>query len=286
MQISKAVITAAGENQRRLPLQILVDLDGQKRTVLSILLREILDAKIKEICVVLRPGDEAAFREAAPEYEAVLRFVVQAEPRGYGDAIWCAREFTHDEPFLHLVGDHLYIPGQSGATHLLELARKEACSVSAVRATHESLLSSFGAVGGQPVSQYPGLFEVETVLEKPTPTVAEQRIIVPGLRAGHYLTFFGLHVLTSSVMDILGRLKSEDPKRRVTLSDALAILPTQERYLALQLNFERFDLGDPYGLLSSQLALALSGHDRDKILSLLVGMLAGEPGRAREAARG
>ena len=51
------------------------------------------------------------------------------------------------------------------------------------------------------------------MIEKPTPTEAEQRLIVPGLRAGHYLCFFGMHVLTPAVMELLG----EDGKASVTL---------------------------------------------------------------------
>ena len=35
----------------------------------------------------------------------------------------------------------------------------------------------------------------ERVIE-PTPSVAEQQLTVPGLRAGFYLCFFGVHVLT------------------------------------------------------------------------------------------
>src|SRR3712207_7748358 len=40
------------------------------------------------------------------------------------------------------------------------------------------------------------LFPYTTLFRSPTPTEAEQRLIVPGLRAGHYLCFFGMHVLT------------------------------------------------------------------------------------------
>ena len=49
----------------------------------------------------------------------------------------------------------------------------------------------------------PGTAWVCKALTKPTPTEAEQRLIVPGLRAGHYLCFFGMHVLTPSVMAML-----------------------------------------------------------------------------------
>jgi len=51
-----------------------------------------------------------------------------------------------------------------------------------------------------------GLYEIEKVLEKPTPTLAEEELIVPGLRAGHYLCFFGMHVLTPTVFELLESL--------------------------------------------------------------------------------
>ena len=74
-----------------------------------------------------------------------------------------------------------------------------------MQATRESLLPYFGAVGGRRLPGGQDLYRVETVIEKPTPTEAEQHLVVPGLRAGHYLCFFGMHVLTPAVMEILGR---------------------------------------------------------------------------------
>ncbi len=53
MKIRKAVITAAGRNQRTLPLQTLIDRDGAEKSVLRIILEEVLTAKIEEICVVV-----------------------------------------------------------------------------------------------------------------------------------------------------------------------------------------------------------------------------------------
>ena len=57
------------------------------------------------------------------------------------------------------------------------------------------------------------LYRIDTVIEKPTPTEAEQRLVVPGLRAGHYLCFFGMHVLTPTVMDFLGPARQLFPRR-------------------------------------------------------------------------
>jgi UTP--glucose-1-phosphate uridylyltransferase len=178
---------------------------------------------------------------------------------------------------LLLVGDHLYVSKgpTSCARQLLEIASTEACAVSAVQATHESKLPYYGVVGARRLPGQAGLYQVDRVLEKPTPTVAEQKLIVPGLRAGYYLCFFGMHVLTPGVMDILRELSAEARGAGgVHLSDALAKAAERERYLACELQGRRYDIGVPYGLFTAQLALALSGQDRDEVLTKLVELMA------------
>lgn len=273
VKVTKAVITAAGKNQRTLPLQMLVDRDGVRKSALAILAGEITAAGISEIAVVVCPGDEAAFAEAAGAFARNMRFIPQVEPRGYGHAVHCAAGFTGDDPFLLMVGDHLYISREerSCAAQLLETATAAHCAVSAVQATHESKLPHYGAIGGRRVQGGEGLYEVETVIEKPTPTEAEQKLVVPGLRAGNYLCFFGMHVLTPLVMEILGRALEGGA---ADLSCALAEIARREKYLAHEVSGRRLDIDRHYGLLSAQIALALSGKDRDEILTLLIEQLA------------
>jgi UTP--glucose-1-phosphate uridylyltransferase len=95
---------------------------------------------------------------------------------------------------------------------------------------------------------------------------------VPGLRSGHYLCFFGIHILTPLVMELLGR--QIEAQGGAALSPVLAQLAQQERYLALETHGRRYAVDARYGLLTAQLALALSGHDRDEVLSTLCEMLA------------
>jgi UTP--glucose-1-phosphate uridylyltransferase len=280
MEIKKSVITAAGKNQRTLPLQTLVDRDGASKTALSILVEEINQAGISEICVVIPPGDRAAFMAAAGAHAGRLCFVEQQDPAGYGHAVHCARDFVGREPFLLLVGDHLYVSGGAKrcAQQLVEMASTERCSVSAVQSTHESKLPYYGAIGGRLVAGRKGLYEITDVLEKPTPTEAEQRAVVPGQRAGHYLCFFGMHVLSPLVIDLLDELLRERPSGgSLTLSAALSKLAGRERYLAHELLGHRYDIGARYGLLTAQLALALDGDSRDEVLALLVELLASRP---------
>ncbi len=275
MQITKAVITAAGRRQRTLPLQTLIDSDGQEKPVLTILVEEALRAGIEQVCVVICPGDERAYAEAVGAYANRLTFVPQAEPLGYGHAVYCAREFVGQEPFLHLVSDHLPISHtETGcAQDLVQAAERNACAISAVTPSRESLLPYFGCIGGKRVSGSSRLYTVERVMEKPTPTEAEQWLVISGLRAGHYLCFFGMHVLTPMVLEILGA-RLEAQREAVTLSDALDELAHRERYLALESRGRRYDVGVRYGILMAQVALALAGQDRETVLSHLLELLA------------
>src|SRR5688572_12693768 len=185
VEIKRAIITAAGKNQRTLPLQFLVDRDGSTKTALNIIIEEILAAGIEEICLVVWPGDQKAYAAAAGEHARRLHFEEQVAPLGYGHAVWCARGFSGDKPFLLLVHDHLYVSRSPKrcAQQLVEIAAAENCAVSAVQATHESKLPYYGAVGGRLDGGRKGLYKVAEVVEKPTPTEAEQKLIAPGQRA-------------------------------------------------------------------------------------------------------
>jgi UTP--glucose-1-phosphate uridylyltransferase len=273
MKIQKAVITAAAPSQRTLPLQTLIDRDGQERTVIRILLNEVRKCGIEDIAVIIPPGDRLAFAEAAADRN--IEFIEQTGGGGYARAIHCAHAFTAEEPFLHLVGDHLYAGanGASSAKRVVEIAEEEGCAVSAVQATRETWLSQYGVVGAQRIAGKQSLYRVQKVLEKPTPTEAEQELSVSGLRAGYYLCFFGMHVLTPAVMHILARGLRDAPQT-ITLSAALSDLAGREQYLAFEQTSRRYDIGVKYGLFYAQLALALEGKDRNGVLAQLLELVA------------
>ena len=274
MRVKKAVITAAAKSQRALPMQTLFDQDGVERSVLSLIVREAVQAGMGDIGIVVCPDDEDAYAKLLADDPVRITFIPQVEARGYAHAVSLARDFVHSEPFLHCVGDHIYAGSDASgsARQLVLLAEAESCAVSAVQVTRENLLPFYGAVGGQAVTGRTDVYRVDTVLEKPTPTEAEQKIIVPGLRSGQYLCFYGMHVLTPSIFDILeGMLKVSSAG--VTLSSALAELAQREQYLAVVQRGRRFDVGVKYGLFNAQLALALMGRDRDLVLTELINVL-------------
>ena len=277
MKIRKAVITAAGDHHARLPLQTLVDRRGEIRTALRLMLDEVVDSGIDEVAIIVRPGQQDSYLTAAGPHASRLFFFEQSNPRGYGDAILRACDFVGDESFLHLVSDHLYLSRTDRlcAQQLIETATKHECSVSAIQPTRENEVAFFGTVGGTPLAQSDNLYEVSTVIEKPTPTVAEQRLIVAGQRAGYYLCMFGMHVLTPTVLTLLQKSLNTAPAgQNIDLSTSLNQLAQTERYLALEIDGTRYNISFKYGLLLAQLAFSLSGDDRDLILTELVNLLA------------
>ena len=306
MQITKAVITAAGRGARQYPasdtvqkaMLPLVDRDGLAKPVLQIIAEEALDSGIEEICVVSAPGDESVYRRHFRSYAENLRasfkgfdwaenqarrlddleerltFAVQPDADGYGHAVWCARSFTGGQPFLLLLGDHLYVSGEERrcARQLLDLAEAEGCAVSAVQATREHLIHQYGTLTGKRVPDRPDVYAIEEIVEKPNPTLAELRLQVPGLRAGHYLCFFGMHVLTDGVFDLLGELVDRDVREsgHIQLTSALNALARREKYLALETRGARHNLGVKFGAVDAQIALALAGVDRERMLAGLL----------------
>lgn len=273
MKITKAVITCASPNQRKLPLQTLIDRDGNEKSVLEVLVEEVLKAGIDKIGCVIFPGDEHTYTDVVGDFSRYIHFIEQDQALGYGHAILQAADFIGDESFLHLVGDHLYVSRNdtSCAKHLVSIAEKEECAISAVSAIRESTMPNYGVIGGKRVKGSTDMYKIETVVEKPTPTEAEQKLFVPGIRSGHYLCFFGMHVLTPTIFKILeNNLKSLLKGGKLNLSSALEELTTLEKYLAVEKHDWRYDVGTKYGLLKAQLALALSGKDRDYVLTELL----------------
>ena len=269
----KAVVTAASPTEYHLPLQTLVDSEGVAKTALAIILDDLFASGIDSAAVVIYPGTRDIFLRAAGEHADRLTLIEQEAPRGYGHAVWSAHEFTGDDPFVLLVGDHLYLSndGPSCVSQMLKVAAGHEGCISAVNPTHESQLRYYGAVAASRVPVSPSLFEVHDVIEKPTPTLAEQELIVPGLRAGNYLCFFGMHLLTSRVMEHLGREVTRiEEGQKLGLSPTLAVIAAEKKYLAVELAGQRFNIGERYGLLRAQLSLALAGPHRDEVLTDII----------------
>src|SRR5262249_14915631 len=140
------------------------------------------------------------------------------------------------------------------------------------QATREHLIHQYGTLTGKRLHDRPDAYAIDEIIEKPNPTLAEMRLQVPGLRAGYYLCFFGMHVLTPTVFHLLDELVRRDVREagQIQLTTALNALARREKYLALETRGARHNLGVKFGGVEAQIALALAGVDRERILALLL----------------
>lgn len=308
MKIRKAVITAAARGERLYPVADtiqkamlpVIDTDGLHKPVIQAIAEEAFLSGIEEICVVGAPGDGERYinaftslrdnlvksfksvdwaRQEAEKIDHLLsrvQFAEQAEPLGYGHAVYCAKAFVDNEPFLLLLGDYLYVSnliGKRCATQLIELAVEQDCSVSAVNPTIEHQIGRYGTLTGKHIPNKSGVYQIEKLIEKPSLSVAELELQTPGLRVGYYLCFFGMHVFTPTVFDILEKHIARGTGN-TPLTPAVQELAEIETYLALEMKGNRYDLSGRTGLLRAQIALGLAGEAHDETLSSMVELLA------------
>lgn len=313
MNIRKAVITAGARGERLYPVADtvqksmlpIVDIDGINKPIIQIIAEEALSCGVEEICIICAPDDEKKYLENFRSLQKTLEtsfknsswaqkqalsiknlmdrlsFSVQKDPLGYGHAVYQAKQFVNNEPFLLLLGDYLYvsdIQGKRCAQQLVELARQEDCSVSAVNPTIEHQICKYGTLTGKSLINVNGIYQIEKILEKPSISQAELELQTPGLRAGYYLCFFGMHVFKPSVFDILKKLIDSSNKNNVFLTPALQELASTDKYLALEMKGSRYDTSKKLGLMTAQIALGLSSGMRDEVLSQMVQLLS-ESGR-------
>jgi len=316
MKVRKAVITAAGRGTRQYPASTtvqkemfpLVDVDGLTKPTVQIITEEALAAGIEQVCIVTAPGDaemyqrhfrglsddllpafhgkEWALRESEQlaRMNEALSYVTQSSPQGYGHAVYAARAWVGDEPFLLLLGDHVYVSSHRErkrcAQQVVEVFERTGQTVSSVKRTPAKMLSLYGTVQGQPLPGEDDLYRVTRMVEKPSPEVAARDLRTPGLRDDEYLCFFGMHVFTPQLFALLEDNIRHDRREKgeFQLTSAQAMLAAQGPYLAYEAEGQRYDMGVPFGLAETQLALALNSPLREEMIASVVRILA-EQGR-------
>src|SRR3954463_16797798 len=248
-KVRKAVITAAGRGTRQYPASTavqkemfpLVDRDGLTKPVIQIIGEEAIESGIEEICIITQPGEEKLYREyfkrldddmvksfrgkdwAILESEKLgafgdrMHFAVQETPEGFGHAVYQAKKFVGDEPFLLLLGDHIYISDIKDrcGQQLIKVYEQYMCdAVTGVQPTLERLLHLFGVVQGKPIDPAKGIYKADLIIEKPPIDVAREKLTTPGLPAGNYLAHFGMHVFGPRIFDSLEYLMKNNIREK------------------------------------------------------------------------
>jgi UTP-glucose-1-phosphate uridylyltransferase/mevalonate kinase len=278
-KVRKAVIPAAGFGTRLFPaskatkkeLFPIVDRDGVAKPVILLLVEEALGAGIEEVIIIVQENDLDAFRSffdvqvTIENYNKLPRhsqqyaqrileigrrvsFVTQTAQEGFGHAVYCAREAVGNEPFLLMLGDHLYRSANevSCAQQLIAAYNQHGLSILGLRCTLENQLANFGTATGVWLETN-RLLNVSEFAEKPTIDYARNNLRVPGLPEKEYLTVFGQYIIKPNLFDYLEEHIKNNVRERgeFQLTSALDRLRKEDGFLGLIVEGQRYDIGLP-----------------------------------------
>jgi UTP-glucose-1-phosphate uridylyltransferase/mevalonate kinase len=287
-RIRKAVIPAAGFGTRLFPatkatkkeLFPIVDRDGIAKPAILVIVEEALEAGIEEVIIVVQKNDLDDFRflfneqisienynKLPPQSQEYSRrllemgrhvtFVLQTAQEGFGHAVYCAREAVGGEPFLLMLGDHIYRSGSDTtcASQLLEAYQRHGQSLVGLRRTPEDQIGSFGTVTGVWL-EGESLLGISAFAEKPTPDYARTNLRVPGFPEGEYLTLFGQYIVKPKLFDYLKEHIENNVREHgeFQLTSTLDRLRQEDGFMGLVMNGRRFDIGRPEEYLETLVA--------------------------------
>jgi UTP-glucose-1-phosphate uridylyltransferase/galactokinase len=280
-RVRKAVIPAAGYGTRLFPatkavkkeLFPVIDRNGRAKPIILAIVEEALSAGIEEVGIVVQAADrplfEAFFHETLPvehfqklsredqDYARVIedigrrvKFLPQDVQEGFGHAVHCAGEWVGDEPFVLMLGDHLYASDAEASCgrQLLDVFERVGHSVVGLMRTPMADVRHFGCVTGL-WREKDAVLSITDFVEKPDPDYAREHLRVEGLDAETAMTVFGLYVLTPRIFALLGEQIRRNLRERgeFQLTSCLDLLRQEEGFSGCVVRGRRFDIGIPEG---------------------------------------
>jgi len=275
--VRKAVIPAAGLGTRVLPATKAVPkelLPLADTPTIQYIVEEAVASGVQHIAIVTSRTKRAIedHFDVSPELRAALErkgdqkklemfyhienmaqisFTRQPEPHGLGHAILMARDIIGDEPFGVLLGDDLVdSPGDPCLGQLMRVHAQVGGSVLAVMRVPHDQVSRYGVVAFDPADDLNArTHRVRELVEKPPVDQAPSDLII-----------IGRYILSPSVFAAIERTPP-GAGGEIQLTDALRQLSQTEPIWAYEFVGERYDTGDPVGLLTTSLAFALQRPD-------------------------
>ncbi|NLF17544.1 MAG: UTP--glucose-1-phosphate uridylyltransferase, partial [Lentisphaerae bacterium] len=197
-----------------------------------------------------------------------ITFIPQREQLGFGHAVYCARDWVGNEPFLLLLGDHIFASNTERccAGQLLDAFHAGGqCSVVAVYPAPAAEVCHYGTMAGTWLDDDQTLASVSDFVEKPSADLARQSLVTPGLPPDHFLCIYGQYVLTARIFEFLQRQIEADQRQagEIQLTTALEALRREDGMLAYVMNGEHYDTGLPVNYLRSIVSYYERGQHRN-----------------------
>ena len=272
-RIKKAIIPAAGLGTRFLPAtksqpkEMLPIID---KPTLQYIIEEAIESGIEEILIITGRNkrsiedhfDKSVELELELERKGKLdllelvqdisnmidiHYIRQKEPKGLGDAIYCARHFIGDEPFAVLLGDDIVDSKVPCLKQLIDCYDEYKTSVIGVQEVDEEDVDKYGILKVKHIEDR--VYKVKDMIEKPSIDMAPSNIAI-----------LGRYIITPSIFEILEN-QQVGIGGEVQLTDALRTLARQEAIYAYNFEGKRYDVGDKLGFLQATIDFALKREE-------------------------
>ncbi|NEO98809.1 MAG: UTP--glucose-1-phosphate uridylyltransferase [Symploca sp. SIO2E9] len=234
-KVRKAVIPAAGFGTRLFPstkvvkkeLFPIIDRDGRAKPVIMLIVEEAVRSGIEEIGIVVQNSDRQFFEDffnnpPAPElfkklspqnreYSQYIQtlgqritFLIQEDQEGYGHAVFSAKEWVQNQPFLLLLGDHIYTSDHEipCARQVIDVYEQVNQSVLGLTIMPAEIIHKAGCVTGV-WQESESILTITEVYEKPNLDYARSHLRVEGMADDLFLAIFGIYVLEAKIFDFL-----------------------------------------------------------------------------------
>lgn len=285
MKISKVIIPAAGLGTRFLPFTKAVPkelLPIINTPAIQYIVQEALDSQVSEIVLITSKGKDALINyfDADQKLEESLykkdrlhfignldkimksaHFVAvrQGEPKGLGHAIAMARNLiNHDEYVGVMLPDDIIMGAQPALGQLIAHAQNYNASVIAVQRVPRAEISQYGCIKIKQEIE-PGLFEMESIVEKPKVEEAPSDLVAIGRYVLHPSLFPSIDAITPASKD------------EIQLTDAMNDMVAKgHKVYACEIKGTRYDLGRPMGWLTANIEVALQNPEYAEQIRKLV----------------
>lgn len=295
-QVRKAVIPVAGFGTRLYPatkaikkdfLPVL-DKDGLFKPVLMVLLEQLVNSGIEEICLIIGRDEKALYDnfftamsnenydklpEEKKNYEENLvaigkkiTYAFQDERRGFGHAVYQSRDFAAGEPVLLLLGDMIYesFVGKTCSAQLIDCYQKYGLPVVSMHEVPLEEVVHYGIMKGVYEDNEKECMKLECFVEKPSVDYAMENLAVKDRTGSEkYYAVFGQYILTEAVYKVLEKNIKENKTSRgeIQLTDALEEVRSTEGMLGYRVKGKSYDVGLPQMYIDT---LSKFGKSEDK----------------------
>ena len=237
-KLRKAVIPVAGFGTRMFPITKylkkdflpIMDVDGVLKPVLLILLEQLLNAGIEEICLIIDENEKSLydsfFKSLSKEnydklssdkkkYEDFIEtlpnhitYAFQKDKKGFGHAVFQSLDFASEEPVLLLLGDMIYYTSsqKNCMQQMIELYEKYEKPIISMHKVPKNDVIHYGIMSGSWNNKEQTILNLNNIIEKPSIDYAEDFLsIATQDEKENYYAVFGQYIITKEVYQQLGK---------------------------------------------------------------------------------